>query len=161
MRFRLTQAIRAPRTLVEDAFLDPGFYRALGEMPNLGEPEVLDLAEEGEVVVLRVRYRFAGQLPSAARRVLDPAKLTWVQESQMRRSDHQAEFRILPDYYANRLSCQGQYYFHEADEGTDQVVEGDLVVRYPLVGPLVERAILSGMRDHLVDEARILEGWAS
>jgi hypothetical protein len=161
MRFRFTQPISAPRSRVEDAFLDPTFYRALGRIPNLGDPEVLDMEEAGDLVILRVRYRFAGQLPSAARRVLDPAKLTWVQQSEVNRAEHLTEFRIYPDHYANRLSCRGSYLFEELGHRTDQVVQGDIVVRYPLVGPLVERAILSGMRDHLVEEARILEDWAA
>jgi hypothetical protein len=32
-------------------------------------------------------------------------------------------------------------------------------VRYPVVGGLVERAIIVGMRQHLGEEARILERW--
>jgi hypothetical protein len=38
-------------------------------------------------------------------------------------------------------------------------MEGDLRVRYPVVGGLVERAIVVGMRQHLGEEARILERW--
>jgi hypothetical protein len=35
-------------------------------------------------------------------------------------------------------------------------VEGDLTVSYPLVGRAVERAILSGLQDHLAGEADLL-----
>jgi len=38
-------------------------------------------------------------------------------------------------------------------------VEGDLAVSVPLVGRRVERAIVSGLEDHLQAEADLLASW--
>ena len=66
MRFEVHQPIAAPCDKVEAAFLDPAFYAALGEVPNLGAPEVLGLEEGDGAVEVRVRYAFTGDLAPAA-----------------------------------------------------------------------------------------------
>ncbi|TMK89682.1 MAG: hypothetical protein E6G57_00055 [Actinobacteria bacterium] len=80
MRFRVDQAIAAPVDDVEGALVDPRFYEALASMPNIGDPDVLECTTRDGEVFLRVRYAFTGDLAAPARRVLDPAKLTWVVE---------------------------------------------------------------------------------
>jgi len=39
------------------------------------------------------------------------------------------------------------------------VLQGDLRVRVPLVGSKVERAIVSGLRDHAIAEAQVVQAW--
>jgi hypothetical protein len=163
VHFSVEQSIAAPRHAVEAAFLEPGFYAALGELSAIRPPEVLERRVErsnGNLVHLRVQYAFAGSLSGPARAVLDPDRLTWVDDSTFDRAAHRMDFEIVPDHYADRLQCRGWYQFEPAGEhATRQVMEGDLRVRYPVVGGLVERAIVVGIRQHLGEEARILERW--
>jgi len=84
VRFSAEQSITAPRDAVEAAFVDPGFYAALGELSAIRPPEVLEQRVEGaddNFVHLRVQYAFSGNLSGPARAVLDPARLTWVDQS--------------------------------------------------------------------------------
>jgi hypothetical protein len=157
VRFRVENAIALPRETVEGAFLDPAFYQSLGEMPNIRAPELLSKEEVGEEVHLRLRFAFDGNLPGAARRVLDPDKITWVHEETVFPLEHRSEFRMIPEHYRDRMRCSGQIHFEEVETGTIQRLEGDLSIRYPLVGHLVERAIVMGMRQHLTEEAKLLE----
>jgi hypothetical protein len=163
VRFSIEQSIAAPRDAVEGAFLDPRFYAALGELSAIRPPEVLERRAEdpdGNIVHLRVQYAFAGSLSGPARAVLDPDRLTWVDHSTFDRAAHRIDFEIVPDHYADRLRCAGWYQFEPDGElATRQLMGGDLRVRYPVVGGLVERAIVVGMRQHLGEEARILERW--
>jgi hypothetical protein len=163
VRFSVEQSIAAPRDAVEAAFVDPDFYAALGELSAIRPPEVLERRVEGpddNLVHLRVQYAFSGNLSGPARAVLDPSRLTWADHSTFDRSAHRMDFEIVPDHYGDRLQCRGWYQFERAgDRATRQLMGGDLRVRYPVVGALVERAIIAGMRQHLGEEARILERW--
>ena len=162
MRFDHDQPIAVPCDQVEEAFLDPRFYEALEAMPKLGRPEVLARDEVDGRVRLRVHYAFTGDLPAPARRVLDPAKLTWVVESFVDRRTHSTEFRMLPDHYSNRLSCHGSYRLVSDGGGTTiQRVTGELTVHYPVVGRLAERGIVLGLKEHMGQEAEVLERWVS
>jgi hypothetical protein len=164
VRFEVRQLIDAPLDAVAAALCDPAYYTALGTAPKLGVPEVLDRQVDGDHVLLRVRYRFAGELSSAARAVLDPNKLTWVDESRHDLAKHDVSFVLKPDHYADRLSCTGGYRL-EADPAdaarTIRTASGDLKVRAALVAGSVERALVSGLKEHLDAEAGILAAFVA
>ncbi len=162
MHFSVDQPIAAPLARVEEAFVDPAFYKALSAMPNIGDPDVLECTAGEREVFLRVRYAFTGELAAPARRVLDPAKLTWVVESTVDRTSGETSFRMLPDHYANRLECSGVYTLASADgDTTMQHMEGELRVNYPIVGRLAERGIVLGLKEHIAQEARVIEQWVA
>ncbi len=169
MRFELTQRFAGPVAEVADAFCDPGFYELLADAPKLGRPEVLGREADagGQRVTMRVRYRFTGDLSSAARAVLDPTKLTWVEETVHDLAARRARFVLHPDHYADRFRCSGSYWFTPAGDDAGATIrhaEGEVKVKAPLVAGTVERAIVSGLREHLDDEvavvARFLAGRA-
>lgn len=162
MRFRLEQFLPGPPEAVEAALLDPGFIERLASLPNLGRPELVDQRTDGDLVVQQVRYAFAGDLSPAVTRFVDPARLTWVESTTYDRRTHVADFEILPDHYANRLTCRGRFRMvEEAGQATRRTAEGDLSVHIPFVGRKAEQAIVSGLADHARLEAETLADWLS
>jgi hypothetical protein len=159
VRFEVRQRIAAPVADVADALTDPAYYDVLGTAPKLGAPEVLGREVDGDVVVLRVRYRFTGDLSSAVKAVIDPAKLTWVDVAHHDLAAHRVRFELQPDHYADRFSCRGGYELSAdpADaDATVRHVQGEVKVRAPLVAGKVEQALVSGLREHLEAEAGIV-----
>jgi hypothetical protein len=147
---------------VARVYTEPRFYELLGELPKLGRPEVLDRSEDGPVVRLAVRFWFTGNLSPAVTRVVDPARLSWVEESVHDLEHHTVTFHMQPDNYADRLRFDGSSRFEPAGDGrTRRLAEGDVVVRVPLVGRAVEGAIVSGLREHLAAEVEVVERLAA
>lgn len=162
MHFHLEQTFAAPIDAVALAFTEAELYEALGALPKLGQPQVLGRTEHGDVVSLQVRYRFTGDLSPAARKVVDPARLSWVEHSTHDLNRHQVNFKLVPDNYGNLLQASGHYSFEPAGPGaTRRVAEGDVAVRVPLVGKSVENAIVSGIKEHLVEEVPVVERYLS
>lgn len=159
MRFSLDQALPGRIDAVIDALLDPEFLRCLGDLPNLDAPDVLEQQRNGDIVVQRIHYRFTGSLSPAVTRVVDPKKLTWIDETTYDLGARRATFRVIPDHYVNKLSCSGTYTFSELGEATIRHVDAELSVRVPLVGRIVERAIVGGLEEHLGTEAALLREW--
>ena len=158
MRFEIQQFIGGPVEAVARVYTEPRFYERLGTLPKLGRPEVLDRDEDGSEVRLAVRFRFTGQLSPAVTKVVDPAKLSWVEESVHDLSRHTVAFTMKPDNYADRLRFDGSSRFEPAgDQRTRRVAQGDVVVRVPLIGRTVENAIVSGLREHLAAEVAVVE----
>ena len=164
MRFENEQRIAGPMQAVARLYTEPRFYDALGELPRLGKPEVLERREEGPVVHLAVRFRFTGNLSPAVTAVIDPAKLTWVEESVHDLTDRSVSFRMSPDHYADRLRSSGSVRYKPGDDGvTRRLTEGDLAVKVPLLlgggrtAGVVEQAIVSGLRDHFAAEVAVVE----
>jgi hypothetical protein len=159
MRFRIEQRVPAPARAVQDALVDPAYLERLAELPKLGRPELLDSQRDGATVRQRVRYRFAGELNAAARAALDPRRLTWIEDSTIDLDACRTTFRILPDHYADRLSCSGTFVVADEGDGCRRTAEGEMKVRMPLVGGKVEQAIVSGLREHAAAEATVLREW--
>jgi hypothetical protein len=164
MQFQNEQRIAGSMEAVARLYTEPHFYEALGELPKLGKPEVLERRDEGRVVHLAVRFRFTGNLSPAVTAVIDPAKLTWVEESVHDLADSTVTFTMNPDHYADRLRSSGSVRYEPGDDGvTRRLTEGELSVRVPLLlgggrtAGVVEQAIVSGLRDHFAAEVGVVE----
>ena len=131
-------------------------------LPKVGRVELLLHEVDGAMVHQQVRYAFAGDLSPAVRRVVDPARLTWVEDSTTDRTTHISHFRILPDSYAALLHCRGTFTLTpDGDGASRRMAEGDLKVSVPLVAGKVERAILSGLEEHAATEVDLVNSWAT
>ena len=159
MRFTIEQRFNHDADAVQDTLADPGFIGQMAELPKLGRPELLVREQRGTQLTLHVRYAFVGELSGAVRRVVDPARLTWVEESTVDLASHTASFRIVPDHYASMLRCAGTSELVATGSGSVRTTEGDLRVSVPLVGGRVERAIVSGLEEHAAAEAELVDSW--
>jgi hypothetical protein len=109
-----------------------------------------------------VRFAFTGSVSPAVRAVIDPAKLSWITQTEIRPAEARSSWVVLPDHYPDRLSANGTYRFEEGDAGPDSTVvevEGDLKVRVPIVGRSVERVIVSDLRAYIAEEVAGIPGW--
>jgi hypothetical protein len=159
VKFRIEQRIPAPLDAVEEALLDREFIAATAQLPKLGEPDLLDQERDVDRVRQRVRYRFTAELSPAVRRVVDPAKLTWIDDARYDLTSHTSRHRILPDSYADRLEASYDVALEALGESTRRIATGQLNVRVPLVGGRVEHAIVSGLEEHAAAEAELLGRW--
>ena len=160
MRFTIEQRFAADADAVARAYADPDLYVALVGLPKLSQPEVVGHEVDGDTVQLQVRYRFGGDLSAAARAVIDPARLTWVEQSTHDLARRTTRFTMVPDHYADRFRCQGSYRFEAIDRAScRRRGEGEVKVKALLVGGAVEGAIVSGLEEHLVDEVAVVEAF--
>lgn len=156
VRFQIEQRFPGTLPVVEAALIDPAYLARLSALPKLGAPELLDRSEDGDLVLLSVRYRFVGEVSSAVRAVVDPARLGWIEESTLDRRTHITTWTIVPDHYGGLLRCSGTYTLHDEGETTRRVADAEIKVSVPLVGGKVERAIVSGLQEHADAEEAVM-----
>lgn len=161
MRFEIVQRFTSSPDQVERAYAGADLYPTLVGLPKLGGIEVLDRREAGDVVDLRVRFRFIGDLPSAVTAVVDPDRLTWVQETRHELGSGRTTFVLVPDHYPDRLQARGAFAIVGDGDGARRTVRGELKVKAPLVASRVERAIVSGLEEYLVAEGPAVDAWIS
>jgi hypothetical protein len=163
MRFELAQRLHGSLDAIESALLDPAFIDELRKLPKLGKLELLEQATQGNTVRRRVRYTFGGEVSAAVKAVVDPAKLTWVEESTIDRTAHVTTFTIVPDYYARLLEASGTIRLRP--EGTNATtrrdIDGTVSVHVPLVGRKVEQVIVSDLKDYSTKEGELVERWVA
>lgn len=159
MRFHLEQDFDVPLQQIEDTFVDPDFIERLAELPDLGHPELLEQEHDGPVVRQRVRYRFERELSPTVRRIVDPARLSWVEESVLDRRVHRTTFVIRPDHYGNRLESSGTFTLFGNGTRTRRVADGEVRVHFPFVGGKVEQAIVAELAEHAAREVELVHSW--
>jgi hypothetical protein len=157
MDFTVVQTFAADPDAVARAYASPDLYGHMVGLPKLDTPEVVDHRVDGAVVDLQVRYRFVGALSPAVTAVLDPGRLTWVEHSTHDLARRTVRSRLVPDHYPDRLRSSGSCTVEPAGDGSTRTVSGTLEVKALVVGRTVERAIVSGLREHLVDEAAVVD----
>jgi Protein of unknown function (DUF2505) len=161
MEIRIDQRITAPLDAVEAALLDRDFIASTSVLPKLGAPEVVELTRDGDRARSRIRYHFTAPLSAAVTRVVDPNKLSWIDEAAYDLVAHRARHRIVPDNYADRLEASYDMTLTARGDATRRQVAGELKVHIPLVGGRVERAIVDGITEHADEEAKLLSTWIS
>lgn len=157
MQFEIGQTLHAPPADVQDMLLDPTFLAARAGLPKLGGSEVLERTQDASSARLRVRMRFVGELSSAVTAVVDPAKLTWVDDATFDFRRLTARHEILPEHYPDRLAATYDDTLSSDGVTTRRALCGEVDVRVPLVGGRVARAIVEGLRDYATAEATLLD----
>ena len=159
MDFTLAQDIAAPIDAVEAALVDAAFLARMAELPKLGSAEVLAQERDGDLVRQQVRYLFRADLSRAVTAVVDPDRLTWVEESECDLAAHHTTCVIQPDHYASLLAGRYEAVLKTAGATTQRTITGSIKVRMPLVGGKVERAIVSGLGENAVAQTALLTDW--
>jgi len=159
VQFTIEQQMAGTPKQVEAILLDPAFVDARASLPKLGDPELLENTLAGDHAHQRIRLRFTGDLAPAVTAVVDPARLTWVDDATYDLATHSSEHRIVPDHYAERLACTYRATLDAEGGGTRRVLSGTVKVRMLLVGGKVEGAIVSGFREHAVAETALIDEW--
>ncbi len=162
VQFTADQQYAGPPDAVMALLTDPAFYAQLEGLTKVAPPEVLDRVVDGSTVQMQIRYRFIASLPSAATAILDPARLTWIDDTTYDLAAGSSRTVLRPDHYPDRLQASATTTFvakpgpSSADpEQTVRAVRGTFKVKVPLVGGKVEKALASGLIEHIAEEAAV------
>lgn len=156
MRFDVEHPLPARPHAVADLLVDADFYVTV-ELPDLAVPEVVTHEPSGERATLALRYKYVGSLDPVARKLIGSRDLTWLQTLTIERAEGRGRLTIVADGAGDRLHADASVVLREAEDGTTvRRIEGEFVVRVPLVGGTAERRILPGVLRRLDVEADAL-----
>ena len=156
MKFDVKQQFDADAAAVIGCYSSSEMYEQLPEFGKTSRPDLLERTASGDTVKIRLRYRFTADLPTAALAIIDPDRLTWVEETTYDLAGLSSRVKLLPDHYASKLEASASARFVDRGDGSIRDVAGDLRVRVLLVGGQVERAIVEGLKEHLAEEAELV-----
>lgn len=163
VKFNFKQRWSADADRVLAVFTDRSFWEGLGGLTATSAPEVLAVEDRGSITVVRLHYRLVVDLPREAARFIDTTNVAWVQETTWDLTDRTSRVEFIPDQAGRLISASATTRL--VDQGVDpdgnavagRQIDGDVKVRIPVLGSRVERAIVSGVGDHLVEEAAAIQ----
>jgi len=166
MRFSVEHQLPGTLARLEALLVDPGLYARLERaLPSLERVELLANDEAYGVIRRRVRYTprpDPSRVPSFGRGRVTPEMLIWVEESTYDRAAQRIDYVVepnLPERWRDRFESRGAFTFRAEGGGVVRRVDGEVVVRVPLVGLLAERALVKEARAGFDADARVLASW--
>lgn len=156
MRFRAEHHFRGPDRAVVAVLADPTFYLDL-DLPDLSRPEIVEQREEGDHVVVRLRYEFEGNLDPIAQRLVGSGRLAWIQEVRVDVAAGTGSLGFEAERDPKRLHGAADFVVRAEGVGAVRRIDGELVVAVPGVGRMAERRIVPGILRRLDIEAQAVD----
>jgi Protein of unknown function (DUF2505) len=164
VRFQIEQRFTASTSGVLRALTSEHYLRdGMSKLPDISEPAITQHHSEGSIRNV-LTFSFGGHLPSMVTSVVDPKKLSWIEDTTIELASFNATFTITPTHYAHFFGCIGSWKLTTntaAGTGATRIIEGTMKVSSPIsfVNGQVERAIVSALRERLAHEPAILDAW--
>jgi uncharacterized protein DUF2505 len=132
---------------------DPDFHAHL-DLPDLSRPEIEALQVTGSERTLRLRYEFVGTLDPIARRLLAGRRLTWIQTVVLDTETGAGSLAFAAEAEPSRLYGNASIRLEAIETArTRRRIDGEMFVKFPLVGGTAERRIVPGLLRRLDIEA--------
>ena len=156
MHFTAEHSFPAEPARVGALMVDPVFEASVA-LPDLSPPEVVEHSDAGAEHVLRLRYEYVGELDPMAKRLLAGRSLTLVQAVRLDPTTGRGTLTLEAEADPGRLHGSARITI-DAEDGDSSVrrLDGDFVVKVPLVGGAVERRLLPGVLSRFDVEAAAL-----
>jgi Protein of unknown function (DUF2505) len=156
VRFEAIHRFHGSPSAVADLLADPQFYCDL-DLPDVGRPTLVDSSTDGPRSRVQLRYEFTGNLDPMVHRLLGQNRLAWIQEVVVDHSadDGQINFSSAAD--PRRLHGSAHFSLESDGGGCLRRLEGELVVKVPLIGSKAEKQIAPGLLRRLDIEAEALD----
>lgn len=166
MRFSVEHQLPGTLARLEALLVDPGLYARLERaLPALERIDLLTHVEANGLIRRRVRYTprpDTARVPAFGRGRVTPEMLIWVEESTYDRAAQRIDYVVepnLPERWRDRFESRGVFTFREEGGGVVRRIDGEVVVRVPIVGLLAERALVKEARAGFDADARVLASW--
>lgn len=156
-KFLVTQKFGASAEQVIRAFRTQETWQAFADLPFVGTPSVETFSVDDELVKIDVAYQVDIDLPALAEKFIDPAKMTFVERTELA-ADGSGTFEIVPDHYKKLLAASGRIEMVPIDDSScERLIQGSVDLSLGWSGMLfegpVEEAIVTGFKQALKDQA--------
>ena len=147
MRFSIEHRFEVDLATFERHINDPALLARLAGVPGLARRELIEARDEGPVRRWRFRVHSDEDVPAAARAVLRPEMLAWVEESSYDARTHTFAWRIVPDHFRAIAHAHGTAAVAaEGERAVRRRIEGDVRIAVPLLGARIEAMIVARLR---------------
>jgi hypothetical protein len=162
MRFEISHDFDAPLDTVELAVLSPHLGEKLAGALAQTKIESVDTVEHHlEDGTLRRVLRFQASAPFAFLKsyAIPKDAMSWHERTTYSLAEHASRWSVHPkDQYSRYFRSQGTYRLTILPDGrTRRTVIGELEVKLPVLGPIIERAALAEVRRTYDAEADTLK----
>lgn len=133
-----------PLEIFEQYLNHPELNTLLAKMPSFKSRELIEAQtlKNGEQHWC-FKVTAGGDLPPAISKIVSPETFTWLEKSRFVPKEHAIYFSIEPTMVKGKFESNGKWTHLKQKNGTLRVLEGDMTVKIPFVGKIVENFLLN------------------
>jgi hypothetical protein len=127
----------------------PDLIKMLDKMPAFRSRDLVDKKDNGDgSTTWRFKVVAGGDVPSSVRKVLSEDMLTWHEDTRFVPNEHTIYWTIVPlaAKAQSLLESKGIWKLIPNGKGTKRIIEGQITVKVPLVGKVVEQYLASELK---------------
>ena len=145
-----------PMSLFEEHLNHPELNEMMSNMPAFRSRELVETQKmnSGEII-WRFKVVAGGEIPPAVQKVLSADMFSWWENSRFVPSEHCIHFNIEPVVAKGKFEGGGRWQLYEHGKGTRRVIEGEMNVKIPFVGKLVEGFLVNELKRNFEVEPEI------
>lgn len=108
-----------------------------------GTYELLSESDANGVLTRRQRIVMNRELPSAMKKAIGTDKIGYELETKVQRSANRADWTITPLVLPDRVKGAGIVHVTATPSGCVRVIDGELTVKVPLIGKMMEERLVN------------------
>jgi len=157
--FRLCREFRAEPNEFWRAIFDPGCMGETYDRVGVQSWEILDMLEDDATIRRTIRAVPARDVPGFLRAITG-ASLAYEETTTYFKGQNRADLRVTTASLSNRIDITATYTVTAVGAGRlERVLEGEIDVRVPVVGPRIERAVLDDNAESYEVGAQVTQNW--
>lgn len=130
----------------------------MDELPNVSSRKIIEQRREGKKIFQRVEWCVHGQIPPIAQKLVSPEKMTFIERSVWDDDESAYRTKIEPHFFRNQLECSTISAWKDDGKGkTVRKFEGELKIKIPVIGPILEGTIVDYLKKNNDKNALIVK----
>lgn len=146
MKFKMTHDFNWPLEKLIPVLAGDEEVLNMEDMPNVSSRKEIERRWEGKKLFKKFAWNVHGQIPQVAQKIIRPEMLNFIEHSVWDNEKYMFDTKIEPHFLKKQIICSTTSRWAKLTEGKSRrQFEGTLEIKIPLIGQLVEGAII----DHL------------
>lgn len=144
----------------EDLYFDEEFNIALCKEVGLARTLLRREIQAGK---LRrdVKVGADREIPPAAAKILGASKIEYTETVDYTMGSFRGTWSTLSSVMTDKVDSRGTFAFQTSGDGVNRVIEGDVTVKIPFVGGVVEKFIIADVEKSYEKAAEFTRRWLS
>lgn len=128
----------------------------LVDLPNVSTTKPISEEDKGDKKYVKNEWCVHGQIPKIAQKIVKPEMLTFIEDSVWDRTRKTYTAKIIPHFFKKQLNARHKVEFFDNGDGrTKRILTGFIEIKIPVIGPVVELAIVSQLKDNAEADFKI------
>jgi hypothetical protein len=157
LKFRIVHRFPWPAEKIREILSTGEDIVPMEKLPNVSTRKVVEVRRDGAKFYRKTEWCVHGQIPAVAQKIIRPEMLTFCEDTVW--DDDEGAFftSIKPHVLKDVLKCTSVSRWSKfGDCVTQREYEGDIQVRLPVIGSIVEKTIMEQLKKNCEQNAKMV-----